>query len=66
MLASCIAPRNSGRPSTAYRYVTHRVNYDRLALSVSHPLYSASHRPVVFRSLVSAKARNRARVHLRL
>jgi sortase A len=51
---------------TAYRYVTHRVSYDRLALTACHPLYSASRRIVVFGRLVSMEARGRARVRLRL
>jgi sortase A len=51
---------------TAYRYVTHRMSYDRLALTACHPLYSASHRIVVFGRLVSMEGRGRARVHLRL
>ena len=47
---------------TAYEYVTHRVGYDRLALTACHPLYSAAQRIVVFARLVSVEARGRARV----
>lgn len=46
----------------AYRYVTRRVGYDRLALTACHPLYSARQRIVVFARLVSVEARGRARV----
>jgi sortase A len=51
---------------TAYRFVTHRMRYDRLALTACHPIYSASRRIVVFGRLVSMEGRGRARVHLRL
>jgi sortase A len=40
-------------PSDAL-WITHRVGYDRLVLSACHPLYSATHRIVVFARLASA------------
>jgi sortase A len=43
-------------PSDAL-WITHRVGYDRLVLSACHPLYSATHRIVVFARLVSARIR---------
>jgi sortase A len=46
----------------AYEYVTHRVGYNRLALTACHPLYSAAQRIVVFARLVSVQARGLARV----
>jgi sortase A len=39
-------------PSDAL-WITHRVGYDRLVLSACHPLYSATHRIVVFARLAS-------------
>lgn len=36
-------------------WITHRVGYDRLVLSACHPLYSASHRIVVFARLVKVE-----------
>jgi sortase A len=41
-------------------WITHRVGYDRLVLSACHPLYSATHRIVVFAQLVSAVPRGTA------
>jgi sortase A len=41
-------------PSDAL-WITDRVGYDRLVLSACHPLYSATHRIVVFARLVSAR-----------
>jgi len=42
-------------------WITHRVGYDRLVLSACHPLYSATHRIVVFARLVSAVPRGAAK-----
>ncbi len=42
-------------------WVLHRVGYDRLVLSACHPLYSASHRIVVFARLRAFEARGAAR-----
>jgi sortase A len=39
-------------PSDAL-WITHRVGFDELVLSACHPLYSASHRIVIFARLVS-------------
>jgi len=41
-------------------WVIHRVDHDRLVLSACHPLYSASHRIVVFAKLVSVQPRGAA------
>ena len=46
----------------AYRYVTARKGYDRVALTACHPLYSAAQRIVVFGRLVRVEALGRARV----
>jgi len=46
----------------AYRFVTGRRGYDRLALTACHPLYSARQRIVVFARLVGVQAQGRARV----
>jgi sortase A len=43
-------------PSDAL-WITHRVGYDRLVLSACHPLYSATHRIVVFARLVAETPR---------
>src|SRR5439155_719425 len=41
-------------------WVIHRVGYDRLVLSACHPLYSASHRIIVFARLVRTEPRGAA------
>lgn len=41
-------------------WVTHDVGYERLVLSACHPLYSASHRIIVFARLRSVAARGAA------
>jgi sortase A len=41
-------------------WVTRSVGYDRLVLSACHPLYSASHRIIVFARLVDTQARGPA------
>lgn len=46
----------------AYRYVTRRRPYDRIALTACHPLYSAAKRIVVFARLVSTEARGKAKI----
>jgi sortase A len=43
-------------------YITRSVGYDRLVLSACHPLYSASHRIVVFAKLVSKVPEGHARM----
>jgi sortase A len=43
-------------PSDAL-WITHRVGYDRLVLSACHPLYSATHRIVVFARLATERRR---------
>jgi sortase A len=50
----------------AYRFVTRRRGFERLALTACHPLYSARERIVVFGRLVRVQARGRARVEARL
>ena len=42
-------------------WVTHRVGYDRLVLSACTPLYSASHRIIVFARLSKVQPRGAAR-----
>jgi sortase A len=46
-------------PPTAL-WVTKSVGYDRLVLSACHPLYSASHRIIVFARLINTEARGAA------
>jgi sortase A len=46
----------------AYKFVTGRRGYARLALTACHPLYSAKQRIVVFGRLVEVQARGKARV----
>jgi sortase A len=41
-------------------WVTKSVGYDRLVLSACHPLYSASHRIIVFARLINTEARGAA------
>ena len=50
----------------AYKFVTRRRGYDRLALTACHPLYSAAQRIVVFARLVRVEARGRARLTAKL
>lgn len=50
----------------AYRFVTRRRDFEQLALTACHPLYSARQRIVVFGRLVRFQARGRAKVPARL